>query len=36
LGKPLSCRLLPVPSAKAGDDTKFTSPYLVNCKVMAL
>lgn len=36
LNKPLSCRLLPVPGARAGDATRFTSPYLVNCRVMEL
>ncbi|GAB4816798.1 hypothetical protein N2152v2_003844 [Parachlorella kessleri] len=36
LDKPLSCRLLPVPGGEAGDGTVFSSPYLVNCNIMAL
>lgn len=36
LNKPLSCRLLPVPGAAAGEQTAFTSPYLLNCRVMEL
>lgn len=36
LNKPLSCRLLPVPGAAAGDPANLDSPYLVPCKVMEL
>lgn len=28
--KPLSCRLFPAPNLKAGDETKFDSPYMCN------
>jgi len=34
--KPLSCRVFPVPHKVAGDTTTFESPYLVNCKIVAL
>jgi len=33
LNKPLSARLFPVPSKKAGERTEFTSPYLTNTLV---
>ena len=36
LNKPLSCRLLPVPGARVGDQTAFASPFLLNCRVMEL
>jgi uncharacterized protein (UPF0210 family) len=34
LQKPLSARLFPVPGKKSGEMTRFTSPYLVNCKIL--
>ena len=36
LDKPLSVRLLPVPGVAAGQPTAFDSPYLLNCRTMAL
>ena len=36
LNKPLSVRLFPVPGLKAGDLTKFDSPYLTNTAVMQI
>lgn len=36
LRKPLSVRLLPVPGGRAGEQTAFDSPYLLNGKIMAL
>lgn len=37
LNKPLSCRIFPVPGARdVGDMTSFDSPYLCNCKIMAI
>lgn len=34
--KPLSARLLPVPEGKAGERTRFSSPYLVNTLIRPL
>ena len=34
--KPLSCRVLPFPGKKAGDQTDFVSPYMVNTQVFEL
>lgn len=34
LDKPLSVRLFPVPSKKAGEMTSFNSPYLIDCKIL--
>lgn len=34
LQKPLSARLFPVPGKESGEMTSFTSPYLVNCKIL--
>ncbi|KAL4860099.1 hypothetical protein ACK3TF_000310 [Chlorella vulgaris] len=36
LAKPLSVRLLPVPGGQAGQQTKFNSPYLLNCGILPL
>ncbi len=36
LDKPLSARLLLVPGKKAGEMTNFNSPYLVDCKILAV
>ena len=36
LDKPLSCRLLPHPGLQAGSETTFTSPYLINSRVMSV
>jgi uncharacterized protein (UPF0210 family) len=36
LGKPLSCRLFPVPGKAAGERTEYDSPYLVNGTVLPL
>ncbi len=36
LSKPLSARLFPVPGLKAGDMTRFQSPYLTNTTVMPI
>jgi uncharacterized protein (UPF0210 family) len=36
LSKPLSVRLLPIPDARAGQRTSFTSQYVYNANVMAL
>jgi uncharacterized protein (UPF0210 family) len=36
LHKPLSARLLPVAGKKAGDQTEFTDPFLVNATIMQL
>ncbi|MBU0577511.1 DUF711 family protein [Patescibacteria group bacterium] len=36
LDKPLSARLLVVPGKKAGEMTSFNSPYLVDCKILAI
>jgi uncharacterized protein (UPF0210 family) len=36
LDKPLSARLLPAPGKKAGEMTRFDSPYLVDCKVFGV
>lgn len=36
LHKPLTARLMPIPSKKAGDVTEFTFDYFANSKVMAL
>jgi uncharacterized protein (UPF0210 family) len=36
LGKPLSCRLFPVPGKAAGERTEYDSPYLVNGAVLPL
>jgi hypothetical protein len=36
LDKPLSVRLLPVPGARAGQQTAFDSPYLLNCRTLPL
>ena len=33
LHKPLSARLMPVPGKQSGDETAFTSPYLVNTRI---
>jgi uncharacterized protein (UPF0210 family) len=33
LNKPLSARLMPIPGKGAGDNTAFTSPYLVNTRI---
>ncbi len=33
LDKPLSARLFPIPDKKAGEMTKFNSPYLVDCQI---
>jgi len=35
LNKPLSARLFPFPGKKAGEMTKFNSPYLVDCKILS-
>ncbi len=35
-GKPLACRLFPVPGGEVGDMTTFDSPYLCNSKIFAL
>jgi uncharacterized protein (UPF0210 family) len=34
--KPLSARLLPVAGKKAGDQTEFDDPFLVNAKIQPL
>jgi uncharacterized protein (UPF0210 family) len=34
--KPLTCRVLPIPGAHAGDMSAFDSPYLVNARVFPL
>jgi uncharacterized protein (UPF0210 family) len=34
--KPLSARLLPVAGKKAGDQTEFDDPFLVNAKIQQL
>ncbi len=34
LDKPLSARLFPVPGKKAGQKTRFNSPYLVDCRII--
>jgi uncharacterized protein (UPF0210 family) len=34
LDKPLSARLFPVPGKKAGEQTRFNSPYLIDCKII--
>jgi uncharacterized protein (UPF0210 family) len=34
-GKPLTARLLPVPGARAGDQTAFTFDYFSNSRVLA-
>jgi uncharacterized protein (UPF0210 family) len=34
--KPLSARLLPVAGKKAGDQTEFDDPFLVNAKIQRL
>jgi uncharacterized protein (UPF0210 family) len=34
--KPLSARLLPIPSKKAGDMTDLDSPYLRDCSIVSL
>jgi uncharacterized protein (UPF0210 family) len=34
--KSLSCRVFPCPGLKAGDETKFNSPYMCDCKVLKL
>lgn len=36
LGKPLSCRLFPVPGKTAGERTEYDSPYLVNGSILPL
>ena len=36
LSKPLSVRLFPVPALKAGEMTRFQSPYLTNTTVMSI
>ncbi|BAZ32049.1 hypothetical protein NIES4074_45510 [Cylindrospermum sp. NIES-4074] len=36
LNKPLSARLFPIPGKKAGEMTTFNSPYLVDCKILAV
>lgn len=36
LDKPLSARLFPVPGKKAGEMTSFNSPFLVDCKILAV
>jgi uncharacterized protein (UPF0210 family) len=36
LSKPLSVRLMPVPGAKAGDQTTFDDPNLVNTAIQPL
>ena len=36
LGKPLSCRLFPVPGKSAGERTEYDSPYLVNGSILPL
>jgi hypothetical protein len=36
LSKPLSARLLPVPGAKAGEQTSFDDPNLVNTVIQPL
>ncbi|MBW4646762.1 MAG: DUF711 family protein [Goleter apudmare HA4340-LM2] len=36
LNKPLSARLFPIPGKKAGEMTKFNSPYLVDCQIFAI
>jgi len=36
LNKPLSARLMPVPGKGAGDETTFTSPYLVNTRIQSM
>lgn len=36
LNKPLSARLMPIPGKRAGEMTAFTSPWLVNCPVLAI
>ncbi len=36
LSKPLSVRLFPVPALKAGEMTRFESPYLTNTTVMSI
>jgi len=34
LDKPLSARLFPIPGKKAGEQTRFNSPYLVDCNII--
>ena len=36
LNKPLTVRLMPVPGLKAGEQTRFDSPYLINAKALSL
>ncbi|WP_392530762.1 DUF711 family protein [Nostoc sp. C117] len=36
LNKPLSSRLFPIPNKKAGEMTRFNSPYLVDCKIFTV
>ncbi|MFC1714227.1 DUF711 family protein [Candidatus Poribacteria bacterium] len=36
LNKPLSARLFPVPGKKAGEMTSFNSPFLVDCRILAI
>jgi uncharacterized protein len=36
LDKPLTARLMPVPSGKAGDDTNFDFPFFAQSKIMSL
>mmetsp|Transcript_17101 Transcript_17101/g.21063 ORF Transcript_17101/g.21063 Transcript_17101/m.21063 type:complete len:94 (-) Transcript_17101:1591-1872(-) len=34
--KPLSCRVMPVPGRKAGEQSCFDSPYLTNSMIMKI
>eukprot|EP01026_Neomeris_dumetosa_P069362 TRINITY_DN68543_c0_g2_i4.p1 TRINITY_DN68543_c0_g2~~TRINITY_DN68543_c0_g2_i4.p1 ORF type:complete len:480 (-),score=45.87 TRINITY_DN68543_c0_g2_i4:54-1493(-) len=34
LNKPLSCRFLPMPRLESGEETSFSSPYMVNTRVL--
>ncbi len=36
LGKPLTCRLLPVPGKRAGEMTDYDFPYFANARVLSL
>lgn len=36
LNKPLSARLFPVPGKEAGEMTSFNSPFLIDCKILAV